>query len=321
MPCFRSCSGTFSKKKKEEITALVLGGIAPDFDVFLLWINYLYPNFLLITHRGLTHSLIFGFLTSILIFYLASRSWVKTKVQKYIDFEPVMNVRTMSYAFAGVVIHLFLDYSTTRGVPIFYPLDFTRYSAEVFFYTDIYLTILSLLIVIYLYKKPIQKGNTTKFLMMFIIVFAGLGALRLTEKNHAEQFFHEADIETYPTMNPFDWYALSQDKNTISVFEYNGLSATSPYNHTVPSLNLLSSGDGLDGALHIAGELPQVKMFKWGAHTVAVNASFGNDTWSLEYYDPVQKAEMRESSGTFRRLASRLGTIKVAVTGGKAVVL
>jgi lipoprotein signal peptidase len=58
----------------------------------------------------------------------------------------------------------------------FYPFSPTRQSAEVFFYT-IYLTMLSLLIIIYLYKKPQQVNNSAKFLMIFLIVFAGLGAL------------------------------------------------------------------------------------------------------------------------------------------------
>ncbi len=53
--------GNYFTKRKEEITALVIGGIAPDFDYLLLWIQNVYPTFFLITHRGITHSLFFGF--------------------------------------------------------------------------------------------------------------------------------------------------------------------------------------------------------------------------------------------------------------------
>src|SRR5659263_548330 len=146
--------GNYLKKRKEEITAFVIGGIAPDVDIFLLFIQYLYPTFFLITHRGITHSLFFGFFTGTFILYLASRKRIKKRVQKYLNFEPFFSSRTIAYAYAGILIHLFLDYSTTRGVPLFFPFETTRYSAELFFYTDIYLTILSLVMVIFLFKRP-----------------------------------------------------------------------------------------------------------------------------------------------------------------------
>lgn len=309
--------GNFFKRKKEEVTALVVGGIAPDFDILILWINLVYPNFFLTTHRGITHSLFFGFFTGVIVLYSASRSGVKNKVRRYVDFEPVFSNRAVIYAYAGVLIHLFLDFVTTRGIPLLYPLSTTRYAGEVFFYTDTYLTIASLVIVILLFKKP-QNFNT-KFLIVFLIVFAGMGTLRIAEKSDAEQFF-DAGIEFFPTMNPFYWYALSEDRNEISVFDYNGLNRSSQYNETVPRLSILSKGEALDEALAIAGELPQVKMFKWRAYAVAVNASFTDNAWYIEYHDPLQKAMIRNSSTMLRRAFAGRNSIKVKVEGGKAAV-
>ena len=311
--------GNYFKKKKEEITAFVLGGIAPDFDIFLLWIQYLYPTFFLITHRGITHSIFFGFFTGMLILYLASRNGVKKRVQKYIDFDPVFSRRNVLYAFAGVIIHLVLDYSTTNGVPLFYPFDATRYSAELFFYTDIYLTIVSLIMIIFLFRKPFQTRTITKFLIILIIISGGLGALRFAEKNNTEQFFHDGKIKSFPTMDPFDWYAQKEDINKIHIYEYDGLKGTSQYNDTFLRLNVISRGDGLENALHIADDLPQLKMFRWRAHSVAMNASYGNGTWALEYYDPIQRAEMRGISRTFRIAGARFSSLTINVTGDKAV--
>ncbi|MCZ7393469.1 MAG: metal-dependent hydrolase [Candidatus Methanoperedens sp.] len=311
--------GNFFKRRKEEITALILGGIAPDFDVFLLWINYLYPTPYLITHRGLTHSLFFGFFAGMIVLYLASRNRVKTIVRKYVDFEPVINFRTVMFAYAGVIIHLFLDYSTTRGVPFFYPFQASRYSAEVFFYTDIYLTILSLVIIIILYKKPLQTRNTTKFLVVFLLAFAVLGGLRIAEKNSAEQFFRGTNLEAYPTMNPFEWYVLGEDKDKIRIYEYNGLRQSSMYNETVLRMNIVSSGENLDAALDAAGGLPQVWMFKWRAYAVAINASSHDGVWYLDYYDPMQRAMIRGApSAFFMRINA---PIRVKVEAGVAVLL
>ncbi len=310
--------GNFFKRRKEEIIALVIGGIAPDIDIFLLWINYLYPTPYLITHRGLTHSLFFGFFAGVMVLYLASRNSVKKRIQRFIDFEPVMNLRTVMFAYAGVIIHLFLDYSTTRGVPFFYPFQASRYSAEVFFYTDTYLTILSLAIIIILYKKPLQVRNTTKFLMVFLLAFAVLGGLRIAEKNSAEKFFH-GSLEAYPTMNPFEWHVLGEDKDKITIYEYNGLRQSSMYNETVLRMNIVSSGENLSAALDAAGELPQVWMFKWRAYTVAINASSHDGVWYLDYYDPMQRAMIRGAQAAFFMRVN--APIRVKVEAGKAVII
>ena len=312
--------GKSTRLKKEDVTAFVLGGIAPDIDVFILWVNSIYPTFFLITHRGITHSLFFGFFTGILVLYLFTRDRIKKIIRRFFDFEPVVTRRTVIFAYAGIVLHLFLDYVTTRGVPLFYPFSPTRQSAEVFFYTDIYLTILSLLIIIFLYKKPQQANNAAKFLIIFFILFAGLGALRITEKNSAENFFQGTNINAFPTMTPFDWYVMGEDADSVKIYEYNSLDRISNYSQTNLKLNIVSLGENLDSALAVAGELPQVRMFKWRAYTVALNASSNNATWYLEYYDPLQRAMVRDAPSSFRSFARGFGSLNVTVKGGKASV-
>ncbi|MGV8126640.1 MAG: metal-dependent hydrolase [Methanothrix sp.] len=41
------------------MAALVLGGIAPDLDVLFSWAGSILPPYLLMFHRGMTHSLFF----------------------------------------------------------------------------------------------------------------------------------------------------------------------------------------------------------------------------------------------------------------------
>ncbi len=312
--------GSYSKMKKEDVTAFVLGGIAPDIDVLILWVNFVYPTSYLITHRGITHSLFFGFFTGIAVLYLASRARIRSLVGRFVDFKPLITRRTVAFAYAGVIIHLFLDYVTTRGVPLLFPFSPARYSAEVFFYTDLYLTILSLVFIIYLYKKPRQKDTGVKFLLAFLIVFAGLGVLRISEKNSAVDFFHEKYIKAYPTMDPFDWYVLGENASSLKIYEYNGLNRTSMYSQTDLKMNIVTQGEGLDRALDAAGELPQVRMFRWRAYTVALNASSDHGIWHLEYYDPMQKAMMRDVPSSFLRLARGFSSLNVTVEGGKAEV-
>lgn len=312
--------GKVTNVKKEHITALVLGGIAPDFDVFIMWINWVYPTFFLIVHRGITHSLFFGLLTAIAVLYLVSRKSIVSKVRKYTDFNPVFSRRNILFAYIGVIIHLFLDSVTTRGVPLFYPFDAARYSAEVFFYTDIFLTIVSLAIVVYVFKRPVQKHTATSFLLILLLTFSIMGGIRISEKNDALDFFDGEENKAYPTVNPFEWFVLSEGE-TITTYKFSGTNDSSYYNETVERLNVLAGGSGLDYALETAGELPQVSMFKWRAHAVAVNATFENGIWVLEYYDPLQRVSMHDAPATLRKGFGRFVGLNVSVENGTASVI
>ncbi len=309
--------GNFFRRRKQDVTAFVLGGIAPDIDVFIMWINFVYPTFFLVTHRGLTHSLFFGFFTGLSVLYLASRAGIKNRLRRSFGFEAVVTPGGVLFAYAGVVLHLVLDYVTTLGVPLFFPFEVTRYSAEIFFYTDIYLTILSLIIIIAMYKKIWQKNAVTGFLILFLVAFALLGAVRIIEKTSAGDSVQGSDVITYPTMNPYDWYVLADDGKRIRIYEYNGFNGTLPYNETALKLYIASGSENYDpgAALAIAGELPQVKMFKWRAYDVAINASLTDGKWLLQYYDPLQRAMMRDSPSVFRRINAPLN---VTVEGNRA---
>ncbi len=312
--------GTSLRQKKEDVTAFVLGGIAPDIDVLFMWINFAYPAFFLITHRGITHSLFFGFITAVCVLYMASSSGIRSYISRFINFEPVINGRSVTIACAGAALHVFLDYITTRGVPLLYPLTTARYSAELFFYTDLSLAILSLLIIIYLYKKPQKRNTAVKFLFVFLMIFALLGSVRTVEKSSAEGYFHGTEMKAYPTTSPFDWYVMGTNEEEIGIYEYNGLEKRSQYNETVKKIDVLKPGDGMERALSTAEELPQVKMFRWRAYAVAVNASFDEETWSFIYYDPVQRAMFKDMPPVFKGVARGFGSMNVTVKGNTVVV-
>ncbi len=312
--------GTSLKQKKEDVTAFVLGGISPDIDVLIMWISFVHPAFFLITHRSITHSLFFGFITAICVLYMASSSGIRSYIRHFIKFEPVVNGRSVAFVCAGAALHVFLDYITTRGVPLLYPLTAARYSGELFFYTDLSLAILSLMMMIYLFMKLQKKNTAVKFLFVFLMIFVLLGSVRTLEKSSAEGFFHGIERKAYPTTNPFDWYVMRSNGEEIEIYEYNGLEKRLHYNETVKRIDVLKPGDGMDRALSTAEELPQVKMFRWRAYAVAVNASFDEETWSFTYYDPVQRAMFKDMPRIFKGAARGFGSVNVTVIGNTAVV-
>ena len=314
--------GTFFKRKKAEVTALVLGGIAPDFDIFILWINSVYPNFFLTTHRGITHSLFFGFFTGVLVMYLAARK--KDLIKRVLKLEPEIRFTSSTFVFMylGVLIHLFLDYITTRGVPLFYPFEVKRWAAELFFFTDTYLTIFSLAAVILLYRtKPMSQDLTArKIMFLFFAVFVVLGGMRYAEKSEAQASYAGADA--FPTMNMFRWYALSEDDNVIRIYEYNGWNKTTLSSAEFNRIRIVSPENAppFEDALVQAKKLPQVKMFYWRAYATAINASY-KDAWVIEFYDPLQKVQRRDVPSVFRRVFGRFGSLTVKVENGKAGVI
>jgi inner membrane protein len=309
--------GKSLKRNKEEVTAFVLGGIAPDIDFFILWINFVYPTFFLITHRGITHSLFFGSITAIGVLYMASRPGIKSYIRRFIDFEPLINGRTIAFACAGVVLHLFLDYLTTLGIPLLYPLSTSRYSAELFFYTDLSLTILSLILIIWILKKHEHANTAVKFLLIFLVIFTLVGGLRFIEKNRSLGLQGE-NAAAYPTSDPFDWYIVEENNDHIRIYEFNGSYGSPVYSNSVRKLNIFSNLNP-DEAIAVAGKLPQVKMFVWRAYDVAINATYNGDEWSLEYYDPVQRAMGRDIPERFKGFVRSFSSLNVTVTGNKAV--
>ncbi len=314
--------GDLFKQKREEITALVIGGIAPDFDVLILWINSVYPNFFLTTHRGITHSLFFGFFTAVFVMYLTLRS--KVLIKRLFKSAPDIRFTrgTLAFMYLGVLMHLFLDYITTRGVPLLYPFDVTRWSAELFFYTDTYLTIFSLSAIVLLYKtKPDVHGAAAKkILAAMLVVFLLLGGIRYMEKSDAQASYVDAQI--FPTMNMFRWYALAGNNETIKIYDYNGWDKTASLKAEFKRRNI-SFSDGappFEDSLKLAEKLPQVRMFEWRAYSTAINASYKN-AWIIEFYDPIQRAGMRDAPVSLRRLFARFGSLAVKVENGNAAVI
>ena len=200
--------GSFFRMNKKLIAAFVLGGIAPDLDLLVVWINYFYPTSLLIVHRGFTHSFFFGFLTVLIVLYLASRIPVKSSIQRFVDFDPDFSFPSIVIAFAGLISHLFLDFLTTRGVPLFYPWDDVRYSAEIFFQTEVIIMIASLVVLAYLLREKRSKGRSRtrfnrNFLVMFLAFLLVVGAVRIEGKETTQSFFANENARILPGFQPF----------------------------------------------------------------------------------------------------------------------
>jgi inner membrane protein len=315
--------GRILKRSGEEVAALAVGGLAPDLDIFLLPINWIYPNFFLLVHRGITHSLLFGFLVALLTLRLFCTRPLRSRVSQHLGLDLRFTRRAILFAYAGVLIHIALDCLTTRGAPLFYPFDPARWSLEIFFYSETPLLLASLGIMIIEAKRR-ELADHRKMLLILLLILALTGTVRLAEKDRAEEIFDE-DATAFPAPSLFEWTVLVEDDGGVCVYGYDALSGEVRFEENFPEMNVISSDrdfseDGLDAALDEADALPQVKTFRWRAYDVVISAFFRDGGWDLEYRDPIMTARMEELPFPLVGLFSGLVSIDVRVEGGRAEV-
>lgn len=255
--------GSFLGLKKKHLAALVLGGIAPDLDVLVVWINYIYPTSHLIVHRGFTHTLFFGFFVAAFLLFLASRDRVLARAQRYISLDLDFSVTCLAFAYAGVLSHLFLDYLTTRGAPLFYPFVAARYSAEIFYMIEIIIMIASLLVLVELYRKRSGTKFNKNLFIIFVAFLLIAGGIRLEGRERAQSFFNDKNAEVYPDSSLFQWTVLENDSDRFHVYEFNSLDEVTQQSSSFPRLNTSPASPGFDRAFDMAEKLPQVKLFRW----------------------------------------------------------
>ena len=312
--------GSFLGLKKKYLAALVLGGIAPDLDMLVVWVNYIHPTSLLIVHRGFTHTFFFGFFIAAFMLFLATRDQVLARLQRFISLDLDFSAPCLAFAYAGIISHLFLDYLTTRGVPLFYPFVAARYSAEIFSMIEIIIMIGSLLVLAELYRERSRAKFNKNLFIIFVAFLLIVGGIRLEGKEMARGFLNDKSAEVYPDSNLFQWAILENDSARFHVYELNSLYGEMPHNSTFLRLNISSGSMGAERALDLAENLPQVKLFRWRAYAVAINASELNGSWLLEYYDPVVKLEML-NSGSIGNAAFGYGSVRVKVENNVAQVV
>jgi inner membrane protein len=338
--------GSFFKMDRKLLAAFVIGGVAPDLDVFIVWLALIFPSpDLLLVHRGITHSPIFGFLIALAAMLLISRPPGRDLFRRWTGIEFSLSWTVAALAMAGVLMHLFLDYIITKGVPLLYPLDTVRFSAELLFHYEIIITACSLGIALWLIRGFFEKGSVSrktnnKLLALFLIVLLAVCGARVEGKERALALENhdgiagdlEGDFEVFPDWGLFQWTILDENESSFQVYSYNSLSnnksyiASYPRLHVEPDARDPESTSDLGKTLRLADSLPKVVLFRWRACAVAVNASRNNGSWSFEYYDPVSRAGVGKDPIWMREMVKlspvkRSPPLEVRVEGDQACII
>jgi inner membrane protein len=279
------------KDTKDKLSG-AFGGISVDFDVLLFPIGFLLPELFIFTHRGITHSFIFGLLTAIIFIYIISRPSVYGLINYVIkrNIKVEFNIRSVTIAYFGVLTHLFLDFLTTGGIPLLYPFSLTRFTANLYYYTDAVTAIVALAVLIILYLRLDPKYKKIA-LAAFMIMLISFGGIRAYEKMDILQSQELSDgytqITAYPTSDMFTWTVVESDgKGSYRVFSYNNLEKKSLNLQEVKNLTIKNGTyESAQSAIKYANNLPEVEKFKWNSPFAAINATRTIEGWNVTYFD------------------------------------
>jgi inner membrane protein len=268
------------------------GGTVPDFDSLFMWVPFLIPPAYAFTHRGITHSFLFALPFSAILLYFFSRGKVKRFMARFVTLDFDFSARSLGIVYAGSLSHIFLDWLTTGGLPLFYPFSEVRYSAYIFFYVDIILMIFSTFAVIAFLTKRLSVRQKHVVLYTLLFLFLTLGATRLSLKASMT----DKNMSTYPTTNISEWMVVQKGKDAFTVFQYNPTTKEGGQSHLFPYTDKAKIQDLLDKA----NTIPNVRQFEFHATDVEVFAQRVDSAWTLSFFDPTQGTFMRNAPSYIR---------------------
>ncbi len=272
------------------------GGISPDFDtIFVAWIGILAPQFFIFSHRGITHSFIFGLITSTIFLYVISRKQVNGFISNLIkrDLSVKFTFTTIGIAYFGVLIHLFLDYLTTLGIPLFFPFTITRYAANIYQALDLLTIVIAATVLIILYLRIDYKYKKIA-MAIFMILLISFGGVRAYEKINIIELEtptlngNYSQLAVYPTSDFFSWNVVKIDKQNHSyiVSNYNTLTDQESDVRLYSGLTVENgSYSAAQDAVNTANTFPVVERFKWNSYYTVVDAKYNATKWDISYYN------------------------------------
>jgi inner membrane protein len=284
----------FFAKSKDKLAG-GLGGISIDFDFFIVGIGFLIPELFIFTHRGITHSFVFGFITAVIFMYIFTREpvqkWIGNLIKR--DLNLKFTCKTVLLAYFGVLTHLLLDYLTTGGIPLFYPFSLSKYSAYLYNYIDVFTMVIAILVIVIIYIRIDVKYKKIAMMLFMIMLFV-FGGVRAYEKMNTISSMETSltgdfsQINTYPTANTFVWkVVLTDPKNSkYQLYEYDTLNGQKTFHGSYNATNIKNGTyKSAMVAISSANKLVEVQKFRWNAFYTCVNATYHDDKWQIIYFD------------------------------------
>jgi inner membrane protein len=216
-----SRTGYHQKFGKIATFSFLLGSIFPDIDVA---VTVLGPDFTMRYHRGLTHSIIAAPVFSIMVMFAVV---LVLKTREYKKIYPMVLL--------GMYSHIFFDIITAYGTVLFDPFSTKRYSWNLVFILDPFITIPVLLGLIISIKKPCYAVRTSLlvfvFLALYLLLSYNVKQSAITIINNIAQSYNMSTVKlnVYPRpLAPFRWMGVVETNENFYKVNINSLSSKQP---------------------------------------------------------------------------------------------
>lgn len=203
-----SRAGFYQKTGRVATVAFTIGAVFPDID-FVTW--FLGPDLALRYHRGITHSVIAAPFFAILLGAIIYR------------FSSFKNLRFLTLMVAlGIYSHIFFDLITSYGTVIFDPLSMKRYSWNLVFILDPFITLPVLIGLILAWRKKETAFKVSIIVLVFLSLYllVCLHTRDVSSERLAEfakkRSFDVIKSSVYPRpLAPFFWMGVIETNNSF----------------------------------------------------------------------------------------------------------
>ncbi|MDI1355163.1 MAG: metal-dependent hydrolase [bacterium] len=224
-----ACLGEVVAGKKLGKKAMLIGALVnnlPDIDMVAnFWSS---PAQGLLTHRGITHSILFAVVMTPLLILL---------FKKTLKEDPLSFTRWLVLVGHGLFLHILMDAFTTYGTGWFEPFDHTRVSFNTLFILDPFFMVPLLIAFIFLLLLKNEKHKTRAWFAgtglsvsaLYLLATFGikLNVNRIIEKEILRNGFVATDYMGSPTpLNTILWYAIVKEEKGFRIGYYSILDKT-----------------------------------------------------------------------------------------------
>ena len=210
-----ACIGEAVAGKKLGKKAMLLGAIAqsiPDIDFVTAF--FLSDTKDIVAHRGITHSILFAVLGTLILSFLSDKIFRKT---------PLTYTRWLMLFGINLLVHIFLDSFNAYGTGWFEPFSHARYSFNILYVADPLFSVWPFIAVLILLIIRRTNPNRQKYwkiglglstLYLFYAIYNKVNIDKAVRQNLAEQHIPADHFFTTPTLfNTLLWQIVVSDSN------------------------------------------------------------------------------------------------------------
>ncbi|MBI2487686.1 MAG: metal-dependent hydrolase [Deltaproteobacteria bacterium] len=266
-----SKAGFYQKPGRVATVAFTIGAVFPDVDFVTLFLG---PDFALRYHRGITHSVIAAPFFAILLGAIIYR------------FSSFKNLRFLTLPVAlGIYSHIFFDLITSYGTVVFDPLSMKRYSWNLVFILDPFITLPVLIGLILAWRKKEIAFKVSIIVLTFLSLYllVCLYARDINSERLAE-FAKKRSLDVikssvYPRpLAPFFWMGVIE---TEEAFYKGNLSI---FNNGIYDYEVIQKTEG-NSYIKLANKLDEVRLYRWFADFPVSLYKNEDGKHIVEFYD------------------------------------